>query len=91
MKNINTIKEKLKNVYYPGFSKSIVDFEFVKNIELADDTATISLVITSSAVEVEASLREDIAKELASMGLKANVIDQQDICQSSQKPKSEKV
>lgn len=74
MKNIDTIKEKLKNVYYPGFSKSIVDFDFVKNIQLADGTATISLVITSSAVEVEASLREDIAKELASMGLKANVI-----------------
>ncbi len=73
MKNIEYIKDKLKSVYYPGFSKSIVDFDFVKNIELKDNTATISLVITSSAAEVEDSLRQDITKELATIGLKANV------------------
>ena len=34
--NKNEVLEKLKSVIYPGFEKSIVDFGFVKNIEIGD-------------------------------------------------------
>jgi len=63
------VKEKLSNVMYPGFTKSIVDFGFVKDIAVKDNTASIFLEITSSAKEVEDSLREEIAKELKLLGV----------------------
>ena len=69
MITIADINEKLKSVTYPGFTKSIVDFGFVKNINLNGNDVIISIEITSSASEVEETLKEDIAKELKILGL----------------------
>ena len=69
MATIADINEKLKSVTYPGFTKSIIDFGFVKDIELNDNDVTVSIEITSSAPEVEKSLKEDITKELKTLGL----------------------
>ena len=69
MATIADINEKLKSVTYPGFTKSIVDFGFVKDIDLNGNDVTISIEITSSAPEVEKSLTEDITKELKVLGL----------------------
>ncbi len=73
MANIAEIKEKLSNVKYPGFTKSIVDFGFLKDVEVNGNNVVVFLDITSSAAEVEASLKEDITKELAVMGLTVEV------------------
>lgn len=62
------ILEKLKKVIYPGFTKSIVEFGFVKNIEIAEDTVSIMLDIPSSAREIEEQLREEIIKRLSFLG-----------------------
>ena len=69
MATIADIKEKLKSVKYPGFTKSIMDFGFVKEINLDGNDVTVHLEITSSASEVEATLKEDITKELTILGL----------------------
>jgi len=69
MATIADINEKLKSVTYPGFTKSIVDFGFVKDVELNGNDVTVSIEITSSAPEVETSLKEDITKELKVLGL----------------------
>jgi ATP-binding protein involved in chromosome partitioning len=69
MATIADIKEKLKSVKYPGFTKSIMDFGFVKDINLDGNDVTVHLEITSSASEVEATLKEDITKELTILGL----------------------
>ena len=69
MATINDINEKLKSVIYPGFSKSIVDFGFVKDVELNGNDATVTIDITSTAPEVEESLKKDINKELTTLGL----------------------
>jgi len=69
MISIESIKEKLKSVSYPGFTKSIIDFGFVKDIELNGNDVIIDLEITSSATEVEQTLKEDINKELKLLGL----------------------
>ncbi len=69
MANIDDIKEKLKSVAYPGFTKSIIDFGFVKDIELNGNDVIIDLEITSSAQEVEDTLKDDITKELKVLGL----------------------
>jgi len=70
MITIENIKEKLSNVTYPGFTKSIVDFGFVKDIAYENGVAMIFVDITSSATEVEASIKEDITKELTVLGIK---------------------
>ncbi len=70
MATVHDVKEKLQSVKYPGFTKSIMDFGFVKDVEVNGDDATVHLEITSSAPEVEATLRQDITKELEVLGLK---------------------
>ena len=69
MASVENIQEKLKSVTYPGFTKSIVDFGFVKNIELNDNDVIVDIEITSSAPEVEDALKTDIVKELKVLGL----------------------
>ncbi len=69
MTTVDQINSQLSNVKYPGFSKSILDFGFVKDVELKDNNVIITLDITSSAPEVEASVKEDITKELKNLNL----------------------
>jgi ATP-binding protein involved in chromosome partitioning len=59
MASISDIKKELENVLYPGFQKSIVEFGFLKNIDLVDsESCVIELDITSSAPEVESQLKK---------------------------------
>ncbi|WP_198304274.1 Mrp/NBP35 family ATP-binding protein [Arcobacter vandammei] len=67
--NIEEIKKALENVKYPGFSKSIIDFGFVKDIKLDGLACTIVLDITSTAKEVEDELRREIPKVLSNLNL----------------------
>ena len=67
--NIEEIKSSLSSVKYPGFSKSIIDFGFVKDIKLDGNSCTILLDITSSAKEVEDELRAEIPKALSKFNL----------------------
>ena len=69
MATIADINEKLKSVTYPGFSKSIIDFGFVKDVKLDNNNVKVSIEITSSAPEVEKSLITDITKELEMLNL----------------------
>ncbi len=62
------VEEKLKEVMYPGFTKSIVDFRFVKVIEVNDNNVYVEVDISSSAPEVEQQLRDDITKKLELLG-----------------------
>ncbi len=65
----NDIKQELAKVLYPGFSKSIVDFGFVKEIKTEGENVAIMLEITSSAEEVEKTLRDEISNRLATLGV----------------------
>ncbi len=69
MATINDINEKLKSVVYPGFSKSIVDFGFVKDVDLNGNDVTVTVDITSTDPEIEKKIKEDITKELESLSL----------------------
>ncbi|HGZ69798.1 MAG TPA: DUF59 domain-containing protein, partial [Nitratifractor sp.] len=51
--NKEQVLEALKNVTYPGFTKSIVDFGFVKDVAINDKSVRIIVDITSSADEVK--------------------------------------
>jgi ATP-binding protein involved in chromosome partitioning len=62
------VLDALKNVTYPGFSKDIVTFDFVKDVELDGDRVFLSLDITSSASEVKEQLVSEIDVELRKLG-----------------------
>jgi ATP-binding protein involved in chromosome partitioning len=65
----NDIKQELSKVLYPGFSKSIVDFGFVKEIKVDGSNVAIMVDITSSAPEVEKILRDEISDKLGTIGV----------------------
>jgi len=72
MASIADIKKELEKVIYPGFTKSIVEFGFVKDVQEKEDACLIVVDITSSAPEVEAELRKNITSVLNAIGI-ANV------------------
>lgn len=64
------VLEALKNVTYPGFTKDIVTFGFVKDVLVNGTTVGLTIDITSSADEVKAQLRDEATKELQKLGFK---------------------
>jgi len=75
--NNEQVLEALKNVTYPGFTKDIVTFGFVKNIAIDGGKVSLDVDITSSADEVKLQLIKDIETELQKLGFKditANII-----------------
>ncbi|MFK5977124.1 MAG: Mrp/NBP35 family ATP-binding protein [Sulfurovum sp.] len=62
------ILEALKNVTYPGFTKDIVTFGFVKDINISDKSLSLTIDITSSADEVKAQINDEATKELQKLG-----------------------
>ena len=69
------ITEALKKVAYPGFTKSIVDFGFVKDVKVDGEKVKVSVEITSSAPEVEEQIRNDIKEAFESIGVKEYELD----------------
>ncbi len=75
--NNEQVLNALKNVTYPGFTKDIVTFGFVKDIEIDGDKVSLNVDITSSAEEVKLQLIKEIETELQKLGFKditANII-----------------
>lgn len=63
------VLEALRNVTYPGFTKDIVTFGFVKDIQIIDDkNITLTIDITSSADEVKAQLNDEATAEMKKLG-----------------------
>ena len=75
MLNKEKVQEILSSVAYPGFTKDIVTFGFVKNIEVDGDRVAVDLDITSSAPEVAQQLREEITKKLQMQGAKEVIVN----------------
>ncbi len=73
MANVEDIKKELENIKYPGFAKSIVEFGFVKDVQVKDNNCLISLDITSTAPEVEAQLTKEITSCMSAIGMNATL------------------
>jgi ATP-binding protein involved in chromosome partitioning len=69
------IREQLKKVIYPGFKKSVVDFGFVKEIEVSEDgkRAIITYQIPSSDDKVAQQLNDATVDALREIGVEAGV------------------
>jgi ATP-binding protein involved in chromosome partitioning len=63
------VEEKLSEVIYPGFTKSIVAFGFLKEITIDADHLSIHIDIPSTAPEVETELRNDIERRFSLLGI----------------------
>ncbi|RXJ57943.1 Mrp/NBP35 family ATP-binding protein [Candidatus Marinarcus aquaticus] len=69
MATVADIKNELQSVLYPGFNKSIMDFGFVKDVQVNGSGVDISIEITSSAQDVEQQLRADITACMQKVGV----------------------
>ena len=69
------VLEALRNVIYPGFTKSIVDFGFVKDVSIENGSVRVFVDITSSAEEVKKQIIQDSEIELKKLGFKDIFID----------------
>ena len=72
----DTIKEALKQVKYPGFSRDIVSFGLVRSAAFADGTAKVAVGITTSDPKVPVMLKAEIEKcLLAQPGVKDVIVE----------------
>ncbi|MFK5938510.1 MAG: Mrp/NBP35 family ATP-binding protein [Sulfurimonas sp.] len=62
------VKSALSKVMYPGFTKDIVTFGFVKDIVVNGDDVSFSVEITSSAPEVAQQIKDEATAELMRAG-----------------------
>ena len=70
------LKEHLKQVKYPGFSRDIVSFGLVRSAALVDGTARVSLAITTSDPKVPLHLKREVDQCLRALpGVQATAID----------------
>ena len=66
------VKSALSKVTYPGFTKDIVSFGFVKDIGIEGTNVSLTIEITSSAPEVAHQIKTEATEELQRVGA-ANV------------------
>ncbi|MCF3649698.1 P-loop NTPase [Synoicihabitans lomoniglobus] len=70
------IKEQLKQVKYPGFSRDIVSFGIVRSAAFVDGTAKVSLALTTNDPKTPLQLKREVEACLQAMPeIKETVID----------------
>jgi ATP-binding protein involved in chromosome partitioning len=70
------IKEALKQVKYPGFSRDIMSFGLVRSAVFVDGTAKVSLAITTSDPKIPLHLKAEVEKCLLALpGVKETIVD----------------
>lgn len=70
------IKEHLKQVKYPGFSRDIVSFGLVRSAGFVDGTMKVSLALTSSDPKTPLQLKTDVEKILRALpGVKDLIVE----------------
>ena len=62
-----TLRDALKRVKYPGFSRDIVSFGLVKEIHIQDSSVTAQLVITTSEPQVARQIQDEAQVALAAV------------------------
>ena len=63
----DSLKEALKQVKYPGFSRDIVSFGLVRSAAFVDGTAKVAIAITTSDPKVPTMLKADVEKCLRAL------------------------
>ncbi len=70
------IKQQLKQVKYPGFSRDIVSFGLIRSAGFADGTAKVALAISTNDPKVPLHLKQEVEKCLRALpGVKDTIVD----------------
>ncbi len=70
------IKEHLRQVKYPGFSRDIVSFGLVRSAALVDGTAKVAIAISTNDPKIPLFLKNEVEKCLRALpGVKETIID----------------
>ena len=76
MLNEESIKNALKAVKYPGYSRDIVSFGLVKQIVIRDDAVGVLLQLTTSSAETAVQIKRDAEQVLRALpGVKFADVD----------------
>ena len=67
MPSPNEILAELKKVKYPGFTRDIVSFGIIKDIEVAHSGVTVSLTMASAKPEVVEKIVAEVKATVAAM------------------------
>ena len=72
----DVIKEHLRQVKYPGFSRDIVSFGLVRSATMVDGTAKVSLELTTNDPKVPLALKQEVEKCLRTLpGVTATIVE----------------
>jgi len=72
------LREALKKVKYPGFSRDIVSFGMVKDIQIGSRGVTVELAMSAASEDVVARVRDEVAATVAAAaGLPVQVVVEQ--------------
>lgn len=70
------LKEQLKLVKYPGFSRDIVSFGLVRSIAFVDGTAKVSLALSTSDPKIPLHLKQEVDRCLRALPeVRSTIID----------------
>lgn len=70
------LKEHLKQVKYPGFSRDIVSFGLVRAAAVVDGTAKVALALTTSDPKVPLQLKKEVEQCLRALpGVRETIVD----------------
>ncbi|PYK31078.1 MAG: chromosome partitioning protein, partial [Verrucomicrobia bacterium] len=61
------VRDQLRSVRYPGFSRDIVSFGLVKNIEIADGAIKVQLALATNDPNIPATIKSEAEKTLAAL------------------------
>ena len=81
-----TIKSVLQTVKFPGFSRDIVSFGLVRNIQLSEGNAIIEIEITTGNPEVPQQITTDIKSAVGSLAGIQTVEVQMNVTQPKNQP-----
>ena len=84
MSHVEKIRELLKSVKYPGFSRDIVSFGLVRDVNFDDGKAIVQLEINTTDPTIPNTLKQDIESILAN----AEGVENSDVRIAVSKPKT---
>lgn len=86
MADTDQIKEALKSVKFPGFSRDIVSFGLVREVELKDGDALIGIEITTGDESVPEKIAADVKSTVGALDGIADVKVRMEISKPQQQP-----
>src|SRR3989339_1199558 len=83
----DSVKNALKNVKYPGFSRDIVSFGIIGGVDVKDGTINIALRASARNPKTIEQINKAIEKELSNLpGIRQVLISQEESPQAARQP-----